>query len=430
MPRTIRIRTALMAASLAAFSASAHAQQCPIAEALQASDADVRLYDTHVSTLSSPAMGGRLPASPGMELAKGYVQRVFEIAGLEPAFGSEGDASWRQPFDWNGQTAENVGGILRGRGNLANQYIVVGAHLDHLGMGEGSSRGTSGQLHPGADDNASGVAAVLLMADQLASSYAQSDEDHRSVLFLALSGEETGLQGATYYANNPIAPITTHTIMINIDMIGRIQEDRISVSGLGTAAGLERTLSPVFEASEMREQIESSMSARSDHYAFYEANVPVLFVTQTDQHDDYHTQNDVPWKINRTDGAETAAVMSEVVRTLSTVRSNLAFTRVQSASRGPSMGSMRVRFGIRPGTYVDGVSGAAVGGVTPDSPADYAGVKAGDVLVSWNGEAVGDVRAWMGQLMRHNPGDVVTIGVDRDGERIELRVTLQGRDGV
>lgn len=417
------------AAALALACLPTLAQDCPIAEALAASDAEVRLFDTHVTTLSSPAMGGRLPGSAGMAMAKDYVQRSFELAGLEPAFGSGDSASWRQPFAIENMNAENVAGVLRGSGDLAGQYIVIGAHLDHLGDGQFGSRGETGALHPGADDNASGVAGVLLMAQGLASDYAQLGGDRRSVLFIAFSGEESGLNGATYYVNNPVAPITTHTLMVNFDMIGRIKDGRLSVSGVGTGIGLDDIVEPIFDASSLIEQVETGLSGRSDHWAFYEAGVPVLFVTEADQNDDYHTQNDVSWKINRTQGAETAAVFARVVHSLATTSDNMAFVGGQRPSAGPSMGDIRVRFGIRPGSYVEGVSGVAVGGVTPDSPADYAGLESGDLLVGWNGQEVGDVRDWMGQLMRHEPGDVVTVTVERDGERIDLKVTLQDRGG-
>ena len=425
-----RFTTALAVATLAATSFQTLAQDCPIAGALAASDAEVRLYDTHVTTLSSPAMGGRLPGSEGMALAKDYVQRAFELAGLEPAFGSGGSASWRQSFKIENTEAENVAGVLRGSGDLANQYVVVGAHLDHLGDGRFGSRGETGALHPGADDNASGVAGMLLMAQGLAGDYAQLGGDRRSVLFIAFSGEESGLNGATHYVNNPVAPITTHSLMINFDMIGRIKEGRLSVSGVGTGAGLADIVEPIFDASSLIEQVETGLSGRSDHWAFYEAGVPVLFVAATDQHDDYHTQNDESWKINRTQGAETAAVFARVVHALASRPDNMAFVGGQRPASGRSMGDIRVRFGIRPGSYVEGVEGVAVGGVTPDSPADHAGLQSGDVLVGWNGELVGDVRDWMGQLMRHEPGDVVTVTVERDGERIDLEVTLQDRGGV
>lgn len=418
------------AAALALACLPTLAQDCPIAEALAASDAEVWLFDTHVTTLSSPAMGGRLPGSKGMAMAKDYVQRSLELAGLEPAFGSGESASWRQSFSIENTNAENVAGLIRGSGDLASQYIVIGAHLDHLGDGQFGSRGETGSLHPGADDNASGVAGMLLMARGLAGDYAKLDGDRRSVLFIAFSGEESGLNGATFYVNNPVAPITTHTLMINFDMIGRIKDGRLSVSGVGTGVGLEDVVEPIFDASPLIEQVESGLSGRSDHWAFYEAGVPVLFVTATDQHDDYHTQNDESWKINRTQGAETAAVFARVVHALATTTSNMAFVGGQRPAAGPSMGDIRVRFGIRPGSYVEGVSGVAVGGVTPDSPADHAGLESGDRLVGWNGQAVGDVRDWMGQLMRHDPGDVVTVTVERDGERIDLKVTLQDRGGV
>lgn len=423
-------KPSFVAAALAFACLPVLAQDCPIADALSASDAEVRLYDTHVTTLSSPAMGGRLPGSAGMALAKEYVQRSLELAGLEPAFGTGEGASWRQGFKIESIEAENVAGVLRGSGDLAGQYIVVGAHLDHLGDGRFGSRGETGALHPGADDNASGVACVLVMAQSLAREYAALGGDRRSVLFIAFSGEESGLNGATHYVNNPIAPITTHTLMINFDMIGRIREGRVSVSGVGTGMGLADIVEPIFDASSLVEQVESGLSGRSDHWAFYEAGVPVLFVTQSDQHEDYHTQKDQSWKINRTHGAETAGVFARVVHALAARPENMAFVGGQRPSAGPSMGDLRVRFGIRPGSYVEGVSGVAVGGVTPDSPADHAGLKSGDLLVGWNGRAVGDVREWMGQLMRHEPGDVVTVTVVRDGERIDLEVTLEDRGGV
>ncbi|MEQ9097215.1 MAG: M28 family peptidase [Phycisphaerales bacterium] len=407
-------------------SLSALAQDCPIAEALADSDTQVRLFDTHVTTLSSPAMGGRLPGSPGMEMAKSYVERSMELAGLEPAFGS----SWRQAFAIENINAENVAGVLPGKGELADQFIVVGAHLDHLGNGEEGSRGESGQPHLGADDNASGVAGMLVMAQTLAAEYEQLSGDRRSVLFIAFSGEESGLMGATHYVNNPIAPTPTHALMINFDMIGRVKEGRLSVSGVGTGSSLTQIVTPIFDASKLIEQVEEGLSGRSDHWAFYEAGVPVLFVTQSDSHDDYHTQNDVSWKINRTQGAATAEVFAQVVHAIASSTETIQFVGGQRPAAGPSMGDIKVRFGIRPGTYVEGIKGVAVGGVTPDSPADYAGLQAGDVLVAWNGQPVGDVRDWMGQLMRHEPGDVVTVTVDRDGQRIDLKATLQGRGGV
>lgn len=427
MPTISRILPAITAV---AFALPAFAQDCPIAGALSASDADVRMFDTHVTTLSSPAMGGRLPGSKGMELAKRYVEQSFELVGLEPAFGSGGDATYRQPFAMDGTSAENVAGILRGTGELSNEFIVVGAHLDHLGDGQISSRGQTGLLHAGADDNASGIAGMLVMAESLAADFAELPGDRRSVLFIAFSGEESGLKGATHYVENPVVPITSHTLMLNFDMIGRVEGGRLSVSGVGTGQGLEDVVSPIFEASALVEQVESGLSGRSDHFAFYESRVPVLFVTQTDQHDDYHTERDVSWKINRTQGAHTARVFSQVVHAIASSTDEFQFVGGPRAASGPGMGNIKVRFGIRPGSYVEGVEGVAVGGVTPDSPADYAGLQAGDLLVAWNGEKVGDVRDWMGQLMRHEPGDVVIVTVERDGQRIDLRATLQDRGGA
>ncbi|MEO0632005.1 MAG: M28 family peptidase, partial [Planctomycetota bacterium] len=163
--------------------------------------------------------------------------------------------------------AENVGGVLWGQGDLKDEWIVMGAHIDHIGMGDFGSRWGSGKLHPGADDNASGTAGVLLLADLLARSYADlpEDADARSIVFIAFDAEESGLNGSRYYVNNPIAPLESHALMTNFDMIGRITDDRVLLSGLETGEGLQELLQPAMDKTELELVIPTSMNGASDH---------------------------------------------------------------------------------------------------------------------------------------------------------------------
>ena len=175
--------------------------------------------------------------------------------------------------------AENVGGLLEGKGELKDEIIVVGGHLDHLGMGYFGSRSGAGKLHPGADDNASGSAGVILFAEKMAKSYAElpDDADARSVLFIAFTGEESGLNGSRHYVTDPIAPIEDHKLMINFDMIGRILNNRLSLSGVNTGEGLREIVESHVENSPLEVVIPNGMSGASDHTSFNRRGVPVLF---------------------------------------------------------------------------------------------------------------------------------------------------------
>lgn len=324
--------------------------------------------------------------------------------------------------------AENIGGIIRGKGALADEWIVVGAHLDHIGMGYFGSRSGSGQLHPGADDNASGSAAVLLLADLVNRSYANlSDGDEaRSVLFMCFDAEESGLNGSRYYANNPIVPIEEHAVMINFDMIGRVLNDRLIVSGLETGEGMAELLEPILDSTKLEIVKPQNMSGASDHTSFYTKGVPVLFSIIADFHADYHTPGDVYWKLNNEDTVHVAHMYHDIIMKLSTTPERPKFVAPSAQRRGPSVDDIKVRFGIMP-DYNSDELGVAIGDVTEGGSAGLGGVQPGDVLVRWDGQKIADIRDWMGKLAEHEPGDVVNVGVKRDGEEITLEVTLQGR---
>jgi len=332
---------------------------------------------------------------------------------------------------------ENVGGILRGRGNLADQFIVIGGHLDHLGMGDFGSRWGSGKLHPGADDNASGSAGVLLIADKLAKEYAAMPDEAnlRSILFLAFSGEESGLNGSRYYADHPIVSINQHVLMMNFDMIGRILNHRLSVSGAETGEGMADFLQPILDESELEIVQPAGMSGASDHSSFLQKGMPVLFAIIADFHGDYHTPDDVSWKINRVDAVKACNLWTNIALESAQVPQFFKYQAAGQSStpRGArsARSQIKVRFGIVPGNYdsKDETAGVLVSDVTEKSSAANGGVKKGDRLVKWNGENIKDIGAWMGMLAKHKPGDVVDVTVLRDDVEVVLKIKLQGRDG-
>lgn len=324
--------------------------------------------------------------------------------------------------------AENVGAVLRGRGNLADEWIVIGGHIDHIGMGNFGSRWGSGTLHPGADDNASGTASVLLLADLLARGYEElpADADARSVLFVCFDAEESGLNGSRYYVTDPIVPLEDHALMINFDMVGRITNDRLLLSGMETGTGLPELLAPAMANTDLELVIPNSMNGASDHSSFLAVGIPVLFSIIADFHDDYHTPADVAWKLNTEGGTQTTHLYFDIAMLVAMTNERPELVSASDRQTRPAggMSDIKVRFGIAP-NYAGEGSGILIQSVTEGGSAAEAGVLVGDRLVRWDGQKLEDVQSWMPLLARHEPGDVVNVGVLRDGEELTLEVTLQ-----
>ncbi len=327
------------------------------------------------------------------------------------------------------RVAFNVAGILPGRGDLADEYVVIGAHYDHVGYGlRGTAReNAQGSLHPGADDNASGSAGVLLLADILSEMTAQSEGDRRSLLLMLFDGEESGLHGARHYVNDPIADAGSHAVMLNWDMIGRIEDERLVVAGLDTGVGMRDFFTPMFEGSGLDVRAPERMSGASDHTVFYRAGIPVIFSHIDGLHSDYHTPEDTSDKINRVGATKAVRLYAEMVAAYATYPERFGFYQQESSQAPSPMSSIKVRFGIMPGSYSEDEPGIPVGDVTPGSAAAEGGVLAGDRLVRWDGQKLTDMQSWMQLLAQHEPGDEVRVGVIRDGEEITLGVTLKGR---
>lgn len=416
----------------------------PLADALATVSEDTRIFNDHVTTLASDWLEGRFPGTRGIELAEEYIAHTFESLDLAPAFGRGPNASYFQPFDFtlrspSGSTsgepiaARNVGAILKGRGELASQYIVIGAHHDHLGHGEHGSIAGPGEIHDGADDNASGTAGVLLAAQLLTDAYNNLPPaaDARSIIFTTFSAEELGLNGSRHFANNPPRPIERIDLMINFDMIGRVTNNTISITGAATAPVLQSLITPLASVSPLTVSQADGLTSRSDHAAFYDKQIPVLFFTITPFHDDYHTPKDESWKINRVGATQATTLAAEIAYEVAQSWEELTFTPIEGYDQsGPSvsMGEMKVRFGIMPGNYNDNEPGVSVERVSRNTSASLGGVLAGDRLLKWNGTLIESIGGWMDMLGKHSPGDVVTVTVIRNKEEVDLEIELLGKE--
>src|SRR5215217_2762234 len=320
----------------------------------------------------------------------------------------------------NEVAAYNVAGMLEGSDPiLKNENIVIGAHYDHLGRGgEGSLAPRSGEIHHGADDNASGTAGVLELARIFS---AQRPKLKRTLVFIAFSGEEEGLLGSNYYVNHPLVPLDKTVAMINMDMIGRMKDRKLVIGGVGTAKEWRQLLTQANTAQSMNITANSgaptpkgvpivvSANGRpimtvdpngafeltltedgygpSDHSSFYSKQIPVLFFW-TGTHNDYHKPSDTFEKINYNDEARILSLVARIVRDVDSADPRLTFTTAKSDP--PRGGGFRVYLGTIP-NYADTNDGLLLDGVRDDSPAAKAGLKAGDRVVKIGSREVKNV---------------------------------------
>jgi hypothetical protein len=330
-----------------------------------------------------------------------------------------------------GTPTQNVGGVVRGKGKLADEWVIVGAHFDHVGYGYfGTAPQYTGQLHAGADDNASGTSAMLCVAEAIADLYAGPDapEDARSVLFLAFSAEESGLEGSKWYVEHPTIPGSAVSMMINMDMVGRLRSDDVSVGGMKSAKDLVEILRPAFERSGLTIRADPSGRGPSDHASFYGVGIPVAFI-YTGNHPEYHTPADTFDTVNPVGAAKLVGLAADMVQLVATRPEKLEFQSTDGAATA-DRGYAAVRLGVMPAMTQqrgEGVpaEGVMVDGVSADTSAADAGLTKGDVILAWDGALLETTGDMMGKLREHKPGDEVTLKVWREGKEIEVKVTLK-----
>lgn len=321
------------------------------------------------------------------------------------------------------KNSQNVVGMIEGtHPTLKNQYVIIGAHYDHLGMGgPGSSSRMPDTLapHNGADDNASGVAAMLEIGQKLA-----KNKPSRSVLLIAFGAEEMGLIGSRYFTENPLVPLDSISVMINIDMLGRMNGENLQIGGYKTSVEMDEILNRIGESHQLELSLSPQGYGPSDHASFYSKDVPVLFIS-TGPHVDYHTPNDVIDRINFDGMLKAADFIYEIAHEVTNAKQMLTFQEAGPKQQPSRHGrELKVRLGIMPDVSGAGTDGLTVLAVTENQPAWYAGIKKGDRIISINGKSVGNIQDYMFRLSELKPGMTVNVEVVRDEKNHILLVQL------
>lgn len=372
--------------------------------------------------LAADDLAGRAIGTEGERKAADYLAERFEEVGLQPK-GTEG---FFQPFtvskptnpheeavigtDGEGVTGRNVLGFID---NKSEHTIVIGAHFDHLGMGgQGSLHRGDSAIHNGADDNASGTAALVALAEKL------KHEEHTSnFLFIAFSGEENGLWGSNYFVKNPTVDLKTVNYMINMDMVGRLNaENTLAINGVGTSSSFVSALD-LANADSLKLVTSESGVGPSDHTSFYLQDLPVLHFF-TGQHEDYHKPGDDSDKINYEGLLLVVKYIDRLVDQLD-AEPKLAFTKTKD-SNGDSP-RFTVSLGVVPDYLFDG-KGMRIDGVSEDKPAQAAGLQKGDIILQMGDSTIVDMMSYMRALSAFQKGDSTLLSIEREGQKLEKRV--------
>jgi aminopeptidase YwaD len=349
-------------------------------------------------------------------------QLASDLAPLSFATEISLDAS----VDLQPRTMETFNSIAYLRGSnpsLRDEYVIVGAHHDHLGMG---GTGTSSRapdttaVHYGADDNASGVAGVLEIAEKMVS---QSPE--RSVMFTTFGAEEMGLVGSKYLVENSPVDLDKVQVMINLDMVGRLNEQKqVQIGGIGTSPGFEALLDSLNMDYGFSLKYSNEGYGPSDHAAFYAKDVPVLFIS-TGAHSDYHTPADNAAAINYEGASDVLSFVSDVAMALADAQDQIAFAEAGPKVRGSSRGRRGgITLGLMPDVTYDGSEGMPVMFVTEGKPAAVGGIQKGDVILSIEGRSVGNVYDYMSRLDALKEGMDIVVTVRRGEDNLELVVRI------
>ncbi len=325
------------------------------------------------------------------------------------------------------KSTKNVVGFLEGRdATLKNQIIVIGAHYDHLGYGgegSGSLKPDTVAIHHGADDNASGVAGLLELAQAYA---ANRSELKRSLLFISFSGEELGLLGSAYYVKNPLFPLERTVCMINMDMIGRLRNKDLIVYGIGTSPGFEALVKKYDADSSFVLKLNKDGYGPSDQSSFYGKKIPVLFFF-TDIHPDYHRPSDTYDKINYDGEQRVVQFVEAIASDLDETPEQPQYVAVEAPRPMQAGRSTRVYMGTIP-DFGEQVEGMKLAGVREGGPAAKAGLQAGDIIVKFGRVEVKNLYDFTYALAECKPGDEVDVVVKRGGETKTFRVKLEKRN--
>jgi Peptidase family M28/PDZ domain/PA domain len=393
---------------------------------------------THFGSVSGPENVGILSAQVKNSIAQNWfeaagkslkdVQEQINASGkpFSFAFSDHLQAMLSIQIETTHATVNNVLAYLPGK---TNEYIILGAHYDHLGRGNSDSLAPSqiGRIHPGADDNASGTAGVLELARLFAPMKGQLQ---RGILFASFAGEELGLLGSAAWVKNPTRPLDKAVAMLNMDMIGRIRDGKVYIGGVGTGSTFRKILEQAQNESHLKFDYSQGGYASSDHTSFVAQKIPVLFFF-SGLHADYHKPSDTWEKINPDAAAHLLNVVAATTVAVASASERPAFVNVvesnpHSGGVPGGGGGYGPYFGSIP-DFGQTENGVKFSDVKPGSPAAKAGLKAGDVLIQFGDKPIKNLYDFTDALRRSKVGDIVHVTVLRDGKELQADVKLEQR---
>lgn len=373
-------------------------------------------FHAHIKFLADPKLEGRLPGTPEIRKAGHYIADKLRSWGVTPK-GEESGFFQKVKYTAYGKEykCRNVVGIIPGTDEkLKSEIILIVAHYDHLGKGVYASRAGRagrGKVHAGADDNASGTAGLLEIARAITKGKLKLK---RSVLFLAVTGEEAGLQGSRYYVEHPLVPLEKTQAVINLDMIGCYKRG-VAAMGVHMSAQFDKAIDAAVKGEDVKVS-KQRIQGRGDNVSFNNRFIPSIFFW-TGFTDFYHTPKDTTDTINKKKGAAVCRVALGVVEYLANA------DKIESALERPR-GSAKPYLGVNLDEAPDGVK---VTRVASDSPADKGGLKKGDIITAVAGRKVSSYRAFIKELNKHNPDDKVKVTVKRGSDTKKLEIKLGKR---
>ena len=382
-----------------------------------------RIFDD-INYLADNKLEGRQTGSKGEQIAADYIADRFKILKID----AKGTNSYFQDFSFNKSSnpheqvtfedtdnknqifSKNVIGFID---NGAKNTVVIGAHYDHLGYGGQGSLYVGKEIHNGADDNASGTALMLDLANQL-----KFDNFNNNYLFIGFSGEEMGLLGSNYFVKNPTIDLSSINYMINLDMVGRLKEDKsLAIYGVGTSPIFKQTINSNNDSFNIIEN-ESGVGP-SDHTSFYINDIPVLHFF-TGQHVDYHKPSDDPDKINYQGVKEISDYIFSLISDLND-NGKIAFRKTKNESE--EVPRFKVSLGVMP-DYMFNKGGMRIDAVTEDRPGYKAGLIKGDIVIKLGEDDVEDMMGYMKALSKFESGDTTFVVVKREQDTIKKKVTF------
>jgi len=407
---------------------------------------DISRLERDVAFFASDDLAGRGLGSAGLQTAQNYIAERFRLLGLKPAYPDKSSsgkhADYFQEFTAHGYPATaNVIGILPGTENASSQAIVIGAHIDHLGT---DPQLTGDQIFNGAEDNASGVAALLEIARLLTNwrvdlkNTPNSLKDNptadplalRTIIFAVFSAEEVGLLGSQHYVRNPVTPASATLAMINLDSVGRLRDDQLYVFGTGSAQEMPSILDGLSQAYNFNLITQSSGIGASDQNSFLTTEIPAIHFF-TGPHEDYHKVSDEIDKVNFAGLERVTNYASELARYLAYRHRPLTYVpgskqqqiKIEKMNK---KGNRKVSIGFMPDFAMES-GGVKVGPVFPGGPAAEVGIQTGDIIVAIDNEVVDSLIDYSTILRDHAPGDTISLTIKRGAESLPLKVVLQER---